>query len=178
MRAIGAVGSSAVAGHARALMAKQTPATLMLARAGVAFSLREYVYDPGADSIGLHAAESLGVAPEIMLKTLIVRVDGRLACIVLPSDQEASMKKVAAALGGKTAEMARPADAERSSGYRVGGVSPFGQKKPLPTVVEARALAHAKVFVNGGQRGLQIELDPRDLVAALGAGTADIVQVG
>jgi len=156
-------------------MAKSTPATAALTRAGASFELHTYDYDPDADSIGLHAAESLGVPPSIMLKTLIVRVDGRPACIVLPSDREASMKKVAAALGGKAAEMARPADAERITGYRVGGVSPFGQKKRLPTAVEAGALAHQAVFVNGGQRGLQLQIAPRVLLDVLGAKAAQIV---
>jgi len=159
-------------------MARSTPATLALERAGAAFVVHAYAYDPDAKKIGLHAAGILGVSPSIMLKTLVVRVDGRPCCIVLPSDREASMKKVAAAFGGKVAEMARPADAERLTGYRIGGVSPLGQKKPLPTIVEADALGHPKVFVNGGQRGLQIEVDPKALVTALNAAAAGMSQVG
>ena len=155
-------------------MAKSTPATAALTRAGASFELHTYDYDPDADSIGLHAAESLGVPPSIMLKTLIVRVDGRPACIVLPSDREASMKKVAAALGGKAAEMARPADAERITGYRVGGVSPFGQKKRLPTVLDAAAAELPAAYVNGGQRGLQVRLAPADVVRLLDAIVAEI----
>ena len=156
-------------------MARSTPATQALERAGATFVLHTYDYDPDADKIGLHAAESLGVSPSIMLKTLIIQVDGRPACVVLPSDREASMKKVAAAFGGKTAEMAKPADAERITGYRIGGVSPLGQKRPLPTVVEIEALDHPRVFLNGGQRGLQIEIEPNLLVAALGAKVVAIV---
>ena len=156
-------------------MAKSTPATAALTKAGARFDLHSYDYDPDADSIGLHAAESLGVPPSIMLKALIVRVDGQPACVVLPSDREASMKKVAAALGGKAAEMAKPADAERITGYRVGGVSPFGQKKRLRTVVEAAALTHPSVFVNGGQRGLQLQIAPTVLLDVLGARSAPIV---
>jgi Cys-tRNA(Pro)/Cys-tRNA(Cys) deacylase len=116
----------------------------------------------------------LGVAPQVMLKTLIVLLDGKPACVVLPSDREVSMKKLATALGGKRAEMSKPADAERITGYHVGGVSPFGRKKRLPTVVEADALVHAAVFVNGGQRGLQIELAPSELVRIVGAAVASV----
>ncbi len=155
-------------------MAKSTPATLTLDKAGVAYHLHAYVYDPDADSIGLAAAAALGVAPQVMLKTLIVLLDGKPACVVLPSDREVSMKKLAAALGGKRAEMSKPADAERVTGYHVGGVSPFGQKKRLQTVVEVDALAHPTVFVNGGQRGLQIELPPGDLVRVTSAVAASV----
>lgn len=155
-------------------MAKATPATLALARAGVAFETHTYDYDPDAPRVGLQAAESLGVAPERVLKTLMAQVDGRPVCAVLASDQEVAMKKLAAAMGGKSAQMMKPADAERITGYRVGGVSPFGQKRPAPTVVDQAALAHARVFVNGGQRGLQVELSPADLVAALGAKVAGL----
>lgn len=156
-------------------MARTTPATLMLDKAGVSYRLHSYVYDPDADSIGLAAAAALGVSPQVMLKTLIVLLDGKPACVVLPSDREVSMKKLAAVLSGKRADMSKPADAERITGYHVGGVSPFGQKKRLPTVVEAAALAHAAVFVNGGQRGLQIELAPGDLIRVLGATAAPVV---
>jgi len=150
-------------------MAKTTPATLALDKAGVAYGLHTYAYDPEAPRVGLHAAESLGVPPARVLKTLMAQVDGKPVCAVLASDQEVAMKKLAAAVGGKSAQMMKPADAERITGYRVGGVSPFGQKRPAPTVVDQAALAHDKVFVNGGQRGLQVELSPADLVAALGA---------
>ena len=104
-----------------------------------------------------------------MLKTLMAEVDGKPVCAVVPSDAEVSMKKLAGALGGKTAKMMRPADAERLTGYHVGGISPFGQKKRVPVAIEAAALGHATVFLNGGQRGLQVELDPNDAVKALGA---------
>lgn len=153
-------------------MAKTTPATLALDKAGVAYGLHTYAYDPEAPRVGLHAAESLGVPPSRVLKTLMAQVDGKPVCAVLASDQEVAMKKLAAAVGGKSAQMMKPADAERITGYRVGGVSPFGQKRPAPTVVDQAALAHGKVFVNGGQRGLQVELSPADLVAALGAKVA------
>ena len=150
-------------------MASSTPATVYLRTLGIPFELRSYDYDPNADSVGLHAAQAIGEAPSCVLKTLIVQVDGKPACIVLPSDREASMKKVAAALGGKSAAMMPVADAERLTGYKVGGVSPFGQKKKLRTVVESSAQDEAYVYVNGGQRGLQVRLAPADLVKASGA---------
>jgi Cys-tRNA(Pro)/Cys-tRNA(Cys) deacylase len=155
-------------------MSKTTPATLFLDKAGVAYTLATYDYDPNADRIGLQAAEALGVAPSEVLKTLIVKADGKPACVVLASDREVSMKKLAAALGAKTAEMMPPADAERITGYRVGGVSPFGQKKRLPTVIDAAAAGLAHAYLNGGQRGLQVRLAPADVVRLLGATVAEI----
>jgi len=150
-------------------MSKTTRATQTLKKLGVSFTLHAYDYDPDADSIGLQAAEALGVAPQRMLKTLMAEVDGKPVCAVVPSDAEVSMKKLAGALGGKAAKMMRPADAERLTGYHVGGISPFGQKKRVPVAIEAAALGHATVFLNGGQRGLQVERDPNDAVKALGA---------
>jgi Cys-tRNA(Pro)/Cys-tRNA(Cys) deacylase len=104
-----------------------------------------------------------------MLKTLLAEVDGRPVCVVVPSDREVSMKKLAAAFRGKAANMMRPADAERLTGYHVGGISPFAQKKRVPVAIEQAALAEASVYLNGGQRGLQIEIDPNDAVRALDA---------
>jgi Cys-tRNA(Pro)/Cys-tRNA(Cys) deacylase len=155
-------------------MSRTTPATLALDRAGVAYTLAIYDYDPSADRIGLQAAQALGAAPSEVLKTLIVKAGGKPACVVLASDREVSMKKLAAALGAKTAEMMPPADAERITGYRVGGVSPFGQKKRLPTVVDAAAAGLAQAFMNGGQRGLQVRLAPADFVRLLDATVAEI----
>lgn len=150
-------------------MAKTTPATLALRKAGVAFTLHAYDYDPDAGRVGLQAAQSLDADPARVLKTLMAQVDGKPVCAVLASDQEVSMKRLAAVFGGKTAAMMKPADAERLTGYRVGGVSPFGQKRLVPTVVDEAALVHDQVFVNAGQRGLQAQLAPADLVAALQA---------
>jgi Cys-tRNA(Pro)/Cys-tRNA(Cys) deacylase len=150
-------------------MSKETRATLELRALGLAFSLRTYDYDGDAERVGLQAAEAMGVAPQRVLKTLMAEVDGRPVCVVVPSDSEVSMKRLAAAFGGKAAKMMRPTDAERLTGYRVGGISPFGQKKKVPTAIEQAALSQAKVFLNGGQRGLQIELDPNDACKALGA---------
>ena len=150
-------------------MSKSTRATEALAKLGVKFTLHAYDYDPDADSIGLQAAEALGVAPKRMLKTLMAEVDGKPVCAVVPSDCEVSMKKLASAFGGKSAKMMRPADAERLTGYHVGGISPFGQKKRVPAAIEQAALTEGSVFVNGGQRGLQIELAPDDAVKATAA---------
>lgn len=142
---------------------------MALRKFGLAFRLHTYVYDSSAESIGLQAAEALGVEPNRMLKTLMAEVDGRAVCAVVPSDCELSMKKLAAAMDGKSAKMMKPADAERLTGYHVGGISPFGQKKRVPTAIDASALTHITIFVNGGQRGLQIEIDPNDAALAAGA---------
>ena len=150
-------------------MSKTTRATQTLEKSGVRFALHAYDYDPEAESIALPAAEALGVEPHRMLKTLMAEVDGRPVCAVVPSNAEVSMKKLASAFGAKAARMMRPADAERLTGYHVGGISPFGQKKRVPVAIEAAALGHAAVFLNGGQRGLQVELNPNDAVKVLGA---------
>ena len=156
-------------------MAKTTPATLALAKAGVAFALATYDYDPDADRIGLQAAEALGVSPSIVLKTLMAEVDGKPVCVIVPSDREVSMKKLASAFAGKSAQMLKPEAAERLTGYKVGGISPFGQRRKVPTAIEAAALAHPAVFINAGQRGLQVRLAPGDALRALGATAADVV---
>lgn len=156
-------------------MAKATRATRFLSEAGVAFTVHEYPYDPDAESIGLQAAAALGEDPARVLKTLMALVDGKPVCVIVPSDREVAMKRLAAACGGKHAEMMRPAEAERVSGYKVGGVSPFGQARKPRTVIENTALAHERVYINGGQRGLQLRLDPRDVVRALEAVAAPLV---
>ncbi len=150
-------------------MSKTTRATAALASLGIKFVLHTYSYDLGAERIGLQAAEALGIEPRRMLKTLMAEVDGKPVCAVVPSDCEVSMKKLASAFGGKAAHMMRPADAERLTGYHVGGISPFGQKKRVPVAIDEAALRQASVFLNGGQRGLQVELDPHDAVKAAGA---------
>ena len=150
-------------------MPRTTPATLALRKLGIAFRLHTYVYDSGAESIGLQAAEALGVEPARVLKTLMAEVDGSPVCVVVPSDCEVNMKKLATAFDAKTANMMRAADAERLTGYHVGGISPFGQKKRVPVAIERAALNNTTVFVNGGQRGLQIEIDPNDAAIAAGA---------
>jgi Cys-tRNA(Pro)/Cys-tRNA(Cys) deacylase len=156
-------------------MSKTTRATQVLARANVTFTVHSYDYDPNAERVGLQAAEALGEAPHRVLKTLMAEVDGRPVCVVVPSDREVSMKKLAAAFGGKSANMMKPADAERLTGYHVGGISPFGQKKTVPTAIEEAALGEALVYINGGQRGLQVRLDPKDALKALKAAAAPLV---
>jgi Cys-tRNA(Pro)/Cys-tRNA(Cys) deacylase len=146
-----------------------TRATALLNKLGVKFSLYSYDYDPAAERIGVQAAENMGIEPRRLLKTLMAEVDGRPVCVMVPSDREVSMKKLAAAFHGKTAKMMRPADAERLTGYHVGGISPFGQKKRVPIAIDEAAMDEASVFVNGGQRGLQIELDPNTACQALDA---------
>jgi Cys-tRNA(Pro)/Cys-tRNA(Cys) deacylase len=147
----------------------------MLEKARVAFSVHSYDYDPGADRVGLQAAEALAQPPDRVLKTLMALVDGKPVCVIVPSDREVSMKKLAAAFGGKSAQMMKPADAERLSGYKVGGISPFGQKRKVPTAIEARSLEHDEVFLNAGQRGLQVRLDPRAAQRLLEAVAAPLV---
>lgn len=138
------------------------------------FTVHSYDYDPNADRIGMQAAEALGELPARVLKTLMAYVDRKPVCVILPSDREVALKKLAAAADGKSAQMMPPADAERISGYKVGGISPFGQRRPLPTILEEQALGNEWVFVNAGQRGLQLRLDPQTLVRVLNAKVAPI----
>lgn len=156
-------------------MAKTTRATQALSKLGINFTVHSYDYDPDAESIGMQASEALGEPPSRVLKTLMAELDGKPVCVVLPSDHEVSMKKLAAAFGGKSATMMKPADAERLTGYHVGGISPFGQKKNVPTAIEAAALSEPYVFINAGQRGLQIRLDPKDAQSALKAAAASVI---
>lgn len=156
-------------------MSRTTRATQALTKAGIAHEVHSYAYDPGAERVGLQAAEALGEDPVRVLKTLLIEVDGKPACAVIPSDRELSMKRAAAAFGGKSAQMMKPADAERLTGYHVGGISPFGQRKAVPTAIEAAAMDHALVYINGGQRGLQVRLAPGDAAAAVNAIVAPLV---
>jgi Cys-tRNA(Pro)/Cys-tRNA(Cys) deacylase len=155
-------------------MSKQTAATKALIENGVTFTLHSYDYDPNADRIGLQAAQALGAPAAIVLKTLMALVDGKPVCVIVPSDREVQMKKLAAACGGKAAQMMKPADAERITGFRVGGISPFGQRRAVPTVIEQDALSNPHVFLNGGRRGLQVRLAPRDAAACLNATVAAV----
>lgn len=155
-------------------MSRKTRATEALEKAAVAFSVHAYEYDPDADRIGIQAAEALGEPPERVLKTLMALIDGKPVCVVLPSDSEVSMKRLASAFGGKSAQMMKPADAERVTGYKVGGISPFGQKRAVPTVIEERSLIFDYVFINGGQRGLQVRLDPKAALTVLKAKSAPL----
>jgi len=147
----------------------------MLEKAGAAFTVHIYAYDPDADRIGMQAAEALGEPPARVLKTLMLLLDGKPACAILPSDAQVAMKKFAAALGGKSAEMMKPADAERITGFKIGGISPFGQMRRVPTAIDAAALDEPYIFINGGQRGLQVRIDPREAVRILTAKVASII---
>lgn len=151
-----------------------TPATAALTRARVPFTVHTYEHDPAATSYGLEAASALGLDPERVLKTLLTSVDGRLVVGIVPVSGQLDLKAVAAATGGKRATMADPADAERVTGYVVGGISPIGQRNALPTVLDASALVHPTVFVSGGRRGMDLEIAPTDLVAATRATLAPI----
>jgi Cys-tRNA(Pro)/Cys-tRNA(Cys) deacylase len=157
------------------MMSKATRATKMLEQAGIAFTLHSYEYQPHSDRIGLQAAEALHERPERVLKTLLALVDDKPVCAIIPSDREVAMKKLAAAFAGKSAKMMAAADAERISGYKVGGISPFGLMRSLPTAIEMQALSHEQVFINGGQRGLQVRLDPNAVLQLLGAVAAALI---
>ena len=153
-----------------------TPATTTLTRLGVAYDLHPYEHDPAAPSYGLEAAEALGVPPAHVFKTLLVQGERGLAVGVVPVDRTLDLKAVAAALGLKKVAMADPAAAERSTGYVVGGISPVGQKRALPTVLDDSALGHDTVLVSGGRRGFDVELTPADLAAVTRAVTAPIAR--
>jgi Cys-tRNA(Pro)/Cys-tRNA(Cys) deacylase len=145
-------------------VATGTPATALLARSEVPFSLHPYAHDPRADAYGEEAAAALGVAPERIFKTLIASVDGKLVCAVVPVAGRLDLKALAASVGGKRAEMADPQAAARATGYVVGGISPLGQKSRLAVVVDESAAAFDTVYVSAGKRGLQVELAPDDLL--------------
>ena len=151
-----------------------TTATLALERAKIPFTLHEYAHDPRRDSYGLEASEALGVAPERVFKTLVAAVDGSLAVGVVPVDRQLDLKALAATVGGKKAVLAELAAAERATGYVAGGISPVGQKRRLPVVIDASALKLATMFCSAGRRGLEIEIAPADLVKATGATVAPI----
>ena len=151
-----------------------TPATVALTAAGVDFTLHAYEHDPRAASYGLEAAEALGVEPGRVRKTLLASLDGGLVVGIVPVDGQLDLKALARALGGSKAVMADVAAAERATGYVAGGISPIGQRRAHPTVVDASATGWPTVFVSGGRRGLDVELSPADLVAVTGATTAPI----
>ena len=157
-----------------------TRATLALEAAGVPFTVHTFTHTPGVTDFGGEAAAALGdVDPGHICKTLLVSLDGgprsgTLAVTVVPVTMTLDLKAVAASFGAKKATMADPSAAERSTGYIVGGISPFGQKKSLPTVIDASILDCPTIFVSGGRRGLDIEIAPEDLVEVLGAESAAV----
>lgn len=151
-----------------------TPATVALTRAGIDFVLYEYHHDPRATSYGLEAAEALGLDPGRVLKTLMVSLDGALTVGIVPVSGQLDLKGLARALGGSKALMADVAAAERATGYVAGGISPVGQKRRHPTVLDDTATGFDTVFVSAGRRGLDLEIAPADLVTATGAVVAPI----
>ncbi|MFD8568401.1 Cys-tRNA(Pro) deacylase [Streptomyces sp. NPDC059639] len=151
-----------------------TPATVALTAAGTAFTVHSYEHDPAHPSYGEEAAEAMGVSPDRVFKTLVADVDGRLTVAVVPVAGQLDLKALAAAVGGKRAAMADPALAERTTGYVRGGISPLGQRKKLPTVIDASAAEHATICVSAGRRGLEVELAAADLAALTGAVLAPV----
>jgi Cys-tRNA(Pro)/Cys-tRNA(Cys) deacylase len=154
-----------------------TPATVALERAGVAFTVHSYTHDAGSGlGYGEEAAAALGVPADRVFKTLVAQVDGALTVAVVPVCASLDLKALASAAGGKRAAMADPAAAERATGYVRGGISPLGQRRALPTVVDASALEHASVFVSAGKRGLEVELAPGDLRDLTSAAVAPVAR--
>lgn len=153
-----------------------TPATVTLDELGVAYRPHPYDHDPGAESYGLEAAAALGVEPERVFKTLMADVEGTLVVAVVPVTARLHLKSLAAAVGRKRAAMADPAAAERRTGYVVGGISPIGQKRAHPTVVDETVELYDTVYVSGGRRGFDLELAPADLIRVTTAAVADIAR--
>ena len=150
---------------------KRTPAIAAAARAGVAFAVHEYRHDPRAASYGLEAVEKLGLDPARVFKTLVADIDGAMTVAVVPVEAQLDLRGL-----GKRARMADASAAERATGYVTGGISPLGQRRALPTVVDASALAHETIHVSAGRRGLELELAPADLVELTGARVAPIAR--
>jgi Cys-tRNA(Pro)/Cys-tRNA(Cys) deacylase len=155
---------------------KGTPATVAATRAGVAFTLHPYETAGGEESYGEAAADALGVPHDRLFKTLVAEVDGDLTVAVVPVSATLDLKALALAVGGKRASMADPVQAERVTGYVRGGISPLGQRKSLPTVVDASASGFATIYVSAGRRGLQVELAPADLIRLTEAASAGIAR--
>ena len=155
-------------------MSHTTQGTILLSQLGIAFELHPYDYDPGAPRIGLQAAEALGIDPSETFKTLMAEVDGKPVCVVVPSDNEVSMKKLAACFGGKSAAMMKAPDAERLTGYKVGGIGPFGQKRKVPTALDETAELFDRIYINAGQRGLLLSMAPADAIRAAEMKVADL----
>lgn len=155
-----------------------TPAIAAARKAGIPHEVLEYAHDPAAESYGLEAAEALGLDPSSVFKTLVVVDPARRSWAVglVPVDRQLDLKALAAALGARKVEMAAAADAERLTGYVVGGISPLGQRRRLPMAVDASVLALARVHVSAGRRGLEIALAPADLLSLTGGRTASIAR--
>jgi len=153
-----------------------TKALLALDAAGISYRVHEIPADPGEVGYAKAAAAHLGVDESQVFKTLIAMVDGNPVVAVIPASTQLSLKHIATAAGGKRAEMAKPVDAERLTGYVVGGISPIGQKKALPTFVDETAILHETVFVSAGRRGMDVELAPDDLLRVIDAAYAELGQ--
>ena len=153
-----------------------TPATVALTQAGIDYTLHPYEHDPRAESYGLEAAEALGVEPKRVFKTLMASLDGKLVVGIVPVTGQLDLKALARALGGSKAQMAEVTAAERATGYVAGGISPVGQKRPHPTVLDESATTYDSIYVSGGRRGLDIELAPADLIKITYATTAPIAR--
>jgi len=151
-----------------------TPATVALDRAKIDYTLHPYAHDARSESYGDEAASALGVNPNQIFKTLITSVDGKLVCGVVPVAAMLNLKAIAAAAGGKKAEMADPAKAQRATGYVLGGISPLGHKTRIPVVIDDSVTEFETVFVSAGKRGLQVELAPSGLIALANASVAPI----
>jgi len=153
-----------------------TPATVALTKSGIAFTIHSYDHDPSATSFGLEAADALGLPVEQVFKTLLADIDGKLVVGIVPVHRKLDLKALAARVGGKRAAMADAAIAERSTGYVVGGISPIGQKRALPTVIDDSATNFDTIYVSGGRRGFDLGLSPADLATITSARFAPIAR--
>lgn len=159
-------------------MAKMTRGVQVLQRAGVSFTLHPYELDrDDAESYGEAVAAALDVGSDRLFKTLLAAVDGKPVVAIVPVAERLGLKALARAASGKRAEMISPAEAERLTGYVTGGISPFGQKKRLPVFADSSMLDHDTIYCSAGQRGLQVELAPADLVRILNATPASLVEM-
>jgi Cys-tRNA(Pro)/Cys-tRNA(Cys) deacylase len=158
------------------LAGRETQATRAARAAGIAFRVHEYAHDPAHPAYGIEAAERLGQEPARVFKTLVASADGGLVVCCVPVDAQLDLKAVADAVGARRAVMAEPKDAERATGYVVGGISPVGQRRRLRTVVDESALGFATVYVSAGRRGLELELSPQDLLGLTGGATATLAR--
>jgi len=170
LRLVGAAGASAI-------LVAVTPAIRELEAADVTYTVHEYERGEGLHDFGLEAADKLGFDPDRVFKTLLVTVDGRQAVAIVPVSSQLSLKAVGKALGAKRVDMCDPIVAERVTGYVRGGISPFGQKRRLETVIDESAIAFDTVYVSGGKRGLDVGVAPSDLMRVLDATLADIAAV-
>lgn len=156
-------------------MAKSTTATQHLVNNEISFSFHPYDYDANATKVGMQAAQSLGFLPEQVFKTLMVEIDKTPCCVIIPSDQEISFKKLCHIMGGKSGNMMKPELAEKMTGFKVGGISPFGQRKKVPTAIDESCILFDTIYINGGQRGLLIGISPDDAIKTAEAAIGDII---